>query len=86
MLQGILNGLGLAYWIEIRTDRPVCTYYFGPYSRQSSAAVALDGFLDDLRQEGAEIVASSIDRRREPEQLTVTEDWGDLSLLGRVGH
>ncbi len=86
MLQGILNGLGLAYWIEIRTDRPVCTYYFGPYSRQSSATAALRGFTDDLRQEGAEIISSRIERRREPEQLTVTEDWGDLSLLGRFGH
>jgi len=36
----ILQFLGLALWVEIVTDNPHCTYYFGPFFNEKEAMVA----------------------------------------------
>jgi Domain of unknown function (DUF1816) len=33
----LLNFLGQAWWIEINTVQPKCTYYFGPFIDQHDA-------------------------------------------------
>lgn len=35
-----LNLFGLAYWIEIVTETPQCTYYFGPFLTEQEALEA----------------------------------------------
>ncbi|MEI6064995.1 MAG: DUF1816 domain-containing protein, partial [Pseudanabaena sp. ELA748] len=33
----VLEKLGLAVWVEIVTDAPRCTYYFGPFISEANA-------------------------------------------------
>ncbi len=77
-----LEKLGLAWWLEIVTDRPPCTYYFGPFLSAKEAEVACSGFLDDLKQEGVEGIAFEIKQCQplaltiEPEEVEVSqEEW-----------
>lgn len=73
----IAANLGLTYWVEIQTDSPTCTYYFGPFFRRKPAEDSVAGYLEDLEQEGAQNIRVRIQRSKEPEVLTVTEDWGN---------
>lgn len=76
LAHAIAANLGLAIWVEIQTDSPVCTYYFGPFLFRKSAEEAVQGYIEDLKQEGAQNIRVEIQRSKEPEVLTVTEDWG----------
>lgn len=67
-----LERLGLAWWIEIVTENPACTYYFGPFVNVSDARLAQEGYLEDLVQEGATGIQVTIKRCR-PETLTIFE-------------
>ncbi|MEB3175677.1 MAG: DUF1816 domain-containing protein [Cyanobacteriota bacterium] len=62
----------VAWWIEIYTDYPTCLYYFGPFESEAEAQSAEQGFIDDLREEGAEQVAAQIKQCR-PQILT--QEW-----------
>ncbi|NJR56854.1 MAG: DUF1816 domain-containing protein [Acaryochloris sp. CRU_2_0] len=64
------NYLGLAWWVEVKTSFPTCTYYFGPFLSRQEAEVALPGYVEDLEAEQAEHIATTIQRCR-PTQLTV---------------
>ncbi len=69
-IRRIVNVLGLACWVEIKTERPCCTYYFGPFLTRNSARAATEGYLEDLRLEMAQGFQVSI-RRCRPQELTV---------------
>jgi hypothetical protein len=69
----LLERVRLAHWIEIITAHPRCTYYFGPFSTEDEAKLANAGFIDDLLQERAEIIAVTI-KRCQPTQLTLVEE------------
>jgi Domain of unknown function (DUF1816) len=43
-----LNAYGQAWWIEIFTAQPKCTYYFGPFAGAEEAYLASKGFVEDL--------------------------------------
>lgn len=75
-LTNLLNFLGLAWWVEIITDKPRCTYYFGPFSDAKSAQIAKGGYLEDLEQEGAQGIAVNI-KRCKPTDLTIADDLGE---------
>lgn len=70
---GLLERVRLAHWIEIITAHPRCTYYFGPFTTEDEAELSKTGFLDDLLQEKAEIIAVTI-KRCQPTQLTIVEE------------
>ena len=40
---GNLFGRGKAWWIEIKTNQPACTYYFGPFDSELEAMAAKGG-------------------------------------------
>jgi hypothetical protein len=80
LFTNLLEQLGLAWWVEISTDLPRCTYYFGPFLNVKLAESAKSGYIDDLEQEGAQGIRVKV-KRCKPSQLTVAEDLGDL---GRV--
>ena len=44
----IYNKLGLAWWVEIKTQEPECLYYFGPFLTSSEAQTAMPGYIQDL--------------------------------------
>ena len=73
VLIGILNALGRAYWIQIETKQPSCTYYFGPFLTVQEAKLAQIGYIEDLTQEGALEIVVEI-KRCKPTELTVIKE------------
>jgi Domain of unknown function (DUF1816) len=68
-----LEPFGLAYWVEVVTDKPHCIYYFGPFATRRQARLSEPGYLEDLKQEGAQVLLTKIQRCR-PQSLTVFQD------------
>lgn len=71
-----LEFFGLAWWVEIVTEAPNCTYYFGPYVSAGEADADKPGFVEDLEQEGARGIKVTI-KRCKPDQLTVFDERTD---------
>jgi len=71
-----INNLGLAWWVEIVTQNPRCTYYFGPFLNSADAKIALKGYIEDLELEGAQGIGVNI-KRCKPGALTIAEDLGE---------
>lgn len=59
-----------AWWIEIVTHQPQCTYYFGPFSSPNEAKQSQDAYLQDLIQEGAQGITVDV-KWCKPQELTV---------------
>jgi hypothetical protein len=73
ILTSFLQVLGLAWWVEIKTEKPACTYYFGPFEDAETAKAAQAGYIEDLEQEGALGITLEV-KRCKPEKLTISED------------
>jgi hypothetical protein len=69
-----LNACRQAWWIEIFTQQPKCTYYFGPFAGAEEAHVASKGFVEDLEGEFAQGIKIKIDRHSQPDLLTIEHD------------
>lgn len=69
----LLALIGIAYWVEIETENPSCTYYFGPFITEKEAAIAHKGYIEDLESEGTIGIKVQIKRFR-PGQLTIFEE------------
>lgn len=76
-----LFGSGKAWWVEIQTTLPACTYYFGPFDSEAEANAMKGGYIEDLEQEGAQNIRSVVQRCSSPSQLTIMDE-GDNSLGG----
>ncbi len=81
ILISLLQSLGLAWWVEITTDAPRCTYYFGPFASEKDAAIAKSGYIEDLEQEGAAELKVVI-KRDKPQNLTVYDEATDRGERG----
>ena len=73
-----LNFLGQAWWIEISTAQPKCTYYFGPFVDEKEAESAMKGYVEDLESESAQGIQAVV-KRCKPERLTIDHDMGENS-------
>ena len=60
-----------SWWLEISTASPRCEYYFGPFRSESEAVQARSGYVEDLEQEGSELLRVSVVHRPVPAELTV---------------
>ncbi len=60
------------WWVEIITNFPRCTYYFGPFDNDQEALTHTPGYIEDLESEGAKRV-SIIIKRCQPSELTIYE-------------
>lgn len=76
LLINTLDHFGLAWWVEIGTQNPRCTYYFGPFLTATDAKTAIKGYVEDLEQEGAQGLAINVKRFR-PNVLTIADDLGE---------
>ncbi len=76
LLTNIFESLGWAWWVEIVTKTPRCTYYFGPFLSINEANVAKAGYVEDLEQEGAQGIIINV-KRCKPANLTVFDDLGE---------
>lgn len=74
----IFQFLGLAFWVEIVTDNPRCTYYFGPFVTESEANAAKQGYVEDLENEGAKVL-SLVVQRCKPTNLTIFDELGETN-------
>lgn len=79
MFTVLLEQLGMAVWIEVITESPCCTYYFGPFSSFPEAEASVSGYKEDLEAEGA-VVVGLVTKRCKPEQLTIYDEAGDLKV------
>jgi hypothetical protein len=75
-LTNLLHLVGLAWWVEVTTDSPRCTYYFGPFGGQTEAAAHQAGYIEDLEQEGAQGIRVTV-KRCKPTALTVFDEPGE---------
>jgi hypothetical protein len=74
-----LEMTGKAWWVEIVTKKPDCTYYFGPFATHREAQVSQLGYIEDLEQERPQLIAIEI-KQCQPKELTVFEDeWREKS-------
>ncbi|BDT15969.1 hypothetical protein N39L_56920 [Limnospira platensis NIES-39] len=67
------NTFGLAFWVEIMTEMPRCTYYFGPFLTENEAEEAEPGYIEDIQGEGATGLQVAV-KRCQPDILTVAAD------------
>ena len=72
-LANLYNQLGLAWWVEIKTRSPECTYYFGPFFTSGEAQKALPGYVQDLEAENAEGIEAIV-KRCKPSNVTVYKE------------
>lgn len=77
----VLNAFGKAWWVEIVTESPRCTYYFGPFASSTEAESAKSGYIEDLEQEGAQGIKLAI-KRCKPEKLTIFDE-ADVNSWGK---
>jgi hypothetical protein len=76
VVTNVFQNLGLAWWVEVATQTPRCTYYFGPFLNSAEAKAASKGYIEDLEQEGAQGLNVNV-KRCKPVTLTVAEDLGE---------
>jgi Domain of unknown function (DUF1816) len=69
----LLQTMGWAWWVEIITEQPNCTYYFGPFLSRHEAQAAEAGYGEDLWQEGVENMSVQI-KRCQPAEVTLPGD------------
>jgi hypothetical protein len=69
----LCHTFGLAWWVEIATSNPNCIYYFGPFLTCREAQAAEGGYVEDLQQEGSQII-SIHSKRCKPSKITLLED------------
>jgi hypothetical protein len=65
-----LHLMGQAWWVEVTTERPHCTYYFGPFGTAVEADEAKVGYIEDLESESAQGIQVAI-KRCKPAQMTI---------------
>lgn len=88
----VLNTIGQAWWVEISTARPHCTYYFGPFASAVEADTAKAGYIEDLEGEFAQGIQVAI-KRCKPVQMTIdyeaserdTYNTSKSSMSGQFG-
>jgi hypothetical protein len=81
----ILHFMGLACWVEIVTDSPRCTYYFGPFVSEQEAHAAKSGYVEDLENEGAQGISVTV-RRCKPTNLTIFDELGEQIELKTLAN
>lgn len=62
-----------AWWVEIVTAQPKCTYYFGPFVSAEEAKRAESGYVEDLEKEGSKGIAVQV-KWCQPQELTIVEE------------
>lgn len=80
LLLNVVRFFGLAFWIEIVTDKPNCTYYFGPFLSRGEAQMAEGGYVEDLREEGVQQLEVTV-KRCKPQELTIFNEPEDLEWV-----
>ncbi|MEG4091113.1 DUF1816 domain-containing protein [Microcoleus sp. Pol12B4] len=62
------------WWVEVETDSPKRTYYFGPYDSRQEASNSSNRYIRDLENKGAKKISINIKQGSQPTHLTASED------------
>nr|WP_267384859.1 DUF1816 domain-containing protein [Cyanobacterium sp. uoEpiScrs1] len=81
----MFNFIGLAYWVEIITKTPQCTYYFGPFIRKKTAQVSCGGYVEDLQSEGAQEIKVVV-KRCKPNVLTIFDTEESIQTVQEISN
>jgi hypothetical protein len=60
LLNPMKEAFPFAWWLEIFTRNPNCIYYFGPFDSSNEAEMSQLGYIEDLTEEGAEVLTVKI--------------------------
>ena len=71
MIRNFGNKFGLAWWAKIESEKPVCTYWYGPFLTKRSLKANLVSFVEDLADEGSTNIKHSFVRCKKEEPLTI---------------
>ena len=71
MIRKFGNKLGLAWWAKIESEKPLSTYWYGPFLTKRSLKSNLVTFIEDLTNEGSINIKHSIVRCKKEEPLTI---------------
>ena len=71
MIRNFGNKLGLAWWAKVETEKPLTTYWYGPFLTKRGLKEDLNSFIDDLVDEGSLNIKHTIVRCKKEEPLTV---------------
>ena len=63
----------MPWWIEVTTEVPKCTYFFGPFDSYAEANQLQSGYIEDLKEEKAQDIKVKI-KQCEPQELTIFEE------------
>jgi hypothetical protein len=77
----LLQIFGRAWWIEVITDNPRCTYYFGPFASGKDAEFAKTGNVEDLEHEDAQGIRVMV-KRCKPSKLTICDEVSERGGRG----
>lgn len=66
------EAIEFGWWIRIVTAKPICTYYFGPFESRWLAEYHKNGYVQDLKEEGAKLIDIDIEQCQ-PKELTILE-------------
>jgi Domain of unknown function (DUF1816) len=66
------------WWVEVQTSVPQCTYYFGPFDHPEEARESREGYVQDLRQEGARDIVALVKQCR-PDRLTIDQGYYSMT-------
>ncbi|MEA5509132.1 DUF1816 domain-containing protein [Crocosphaera sp. UHCC 0190] len=62
----IKQKIELPWWVEIITTQPRCLYYFGPFDSPEEAQINQGGYVEDLKEEGANGITIKIKQCQPP--------------------
>lgn len=74
LTQPMGSGRGREWWVEVDTDSPKRTYYFGPYETKDEASNNTSGYIKDLEKKGSKKISINIKQGRQPSQLTASDE------------
>lgn len=66
------------WWIEVQTVNPNYIYYFGPFSSKDEAKSLKSGYIQDLAEENAEVIAATV-LWCKPQQLTYAQSAASVA-------
>ena len=78
-----LENMGQAWWVEIVTKKPDCTYYFGPFASHREAQLSQLGYIEDLERERPKLIAIEI-KQCQPKELTIFEDKKEEEKINKT--
>ncbi|MEH1930280.1 DUF1816 domain-containing protein [Nostoc sp.] len=74
------NQSEFAWWVEINTIVPRCTYYFGPFDTEKEAQLSKSGYVEDLYEEGARDIIALV-KECQPDVLTIFLEEAQVEIF-----